>query len=120
MLRINNDINVLTLLNEKDKEGSQDRPQDKSVTKAMDIIYLYTENNDDCQFFLQEFKRLLNDYIQADKIIKSKLIERYGRNIVWCNKSGSSTIICFRSIEHEILMKSWYESRLQNEEEERL
>lgn len=115
------DCYASTMIKEKDNESSKGRPQDENVANAMDIIYWYIENYDDCQFTLQEFKGLLDDYILDDKTIKSKLIERYGRdNIVWSSKSGSPTIICFRSIEHEVLSKSWYESKLQNEKEERL
>lgn len=100
------------MVKEKEKESSKGRPLDKNVSKAIDIIYSYIENHN-CQFTLQKFEGLLDDYIPDDKTIKSKLIWCYEENnIVWSSKSGSPTIICFRDIEHDVLTKSWCESKL--------
>lgn len=82
------------------------RPLDENIALAMEDIFSYIENNEDCQFTLQELKKVLIDYVPDDKTIISKLIERYGKNIVIITKSAAMTIICFRDTQTNILSRS--------------
>lgn len=72
-------------------------PRILMVDIAMEQIYKYIEENDDCQFSLQELKNILStEYIPDDKTIKSRLTSQYGDNIIFSSKFGSNTIICLK------------------------
>lgn len=78
-------------------------PRILMVHIAMEKIYKYIEENDDCQFSIQELKNILStEYIPDDKTIKSRLSSHYGDNIIFSSKFGSNTIICFKKKHHEI------------------
>ncbi|KMQ82542.1 hypothetical protein RF55_22593 [Lasius niger] len=91
--------------------GKIGRPQDSRITSAMEKIYTYIENNDDCQFTLAELKDVCKDFTPDEKTIKSKLIERYEEKIVITTKNRSLTIICFIDVQHDLLSKAWYEKK---------
>jgi len=99
-----------------DKAG---RPLDENIVLAMEDIFDYIENNEDCQFTLGELKEVFLDYVLADKTIISKLIERYGKNII-ITKSTTMTIICFRYTQANIFNRAWYENKKSNPVEKRL
>lgn len=95
------------------------RPLDGQIIAAMENIFSYIENNDDCQFTFTELKGVLEDFKPDDKTIRKKLQERYGDRIVITNKNTGPSIVCFRYTQYDILNKTWYESKKQNPEEER-
>lgn len=95
-------------------KGDVGRPLDENIRIAMDNVFHYIENNDDCQFTLAELKDVIQGYVPDDKTIIKKLIARYGSNIVITTKSKSLTIICFRDTADNILTNSWYEERKTN------
>lgn len=101
-------------------KGDAGRPLDENIRIAMENVFHYKENNDDCQFTLAELKDMMKDYVPDDKTIITKLIARYGNNIVITTKSKSLTIICFRGTASNILTNSWYEEKKQNHCDERL
>lgn len=82
-------------------------------------IFHHIENNDDCQFTLQELKDLIKDYAPGGKTIIRKLIAQYESNILITTKSKSLTIICFRDTAANILTQPWYEYKKQNQCDER-
>lgn len=92
-------------------KGDAGHPLDENIRFAMDNVFHYIENNDDCQFTLAELKNVMKDYVPDDKTIIKKLIARYGSNIVITTKSKSLTMICFRDTATNILSNSWYEVR---------
>lgn len=92
-------------------KGDAGRPLDENIRIAMENVFHYIENNDDCQFTLAELKDIMKDYVPDDKTIIKKLIARYGNNIVITTKSKSLTIICFRDTASNILTNSWYEKK---------
>ncbi|KAL4718412.1 hypothetical protein ACJJTC_016033 [Scirpophaga incertulas] len=86
------------------------RPKDDSVNLAMEEIFQYIENNDDCQFSLQELKDIGKNPTIDNKTIKRRLKLKYGDKIIITEKKGSLTIICFIDNQYDILNKAWYEN----------
>ncbi|CAI6376577.1 unnamed protein product [Macrosiphum euphorbiae] len=85
----------------------------------MEEIFLYIENNEDCQFSLQELKGICKNKVPDDKTIKKRLKLKYGSRIIITEKQGSLTIICFIDTQHDVLNKFWQDSKQQNLNEER-
>lgn len=71
------------------------RPEDDSVNLAMEEIFQYIENNDDCQFSLEELKDIGKNPTIDNKTIKRRLKLKYSDKIIITEKKGSLTIICF-------------------------
>lgn len=113
-------LNCLIYFKRSSTENTAGRPKNEDVIVAMENIYNYIENNEDCQFTINELKEICKRDPPDDKTIKIKLKEKYGPRIIITDKRGSSAIICFNDKQHEILTKSWYSNRKQNESEERL
>ncbi|CAF4938591.1 unnamed protein product [Pieris macdunnoughi] len=87
------------------------RPEDDSVNLAMEEIFQYIKNNDDCQFSLQELKYIDKNPTIDNKSIKRRLKLKYGDKIIITEKKGSLTIICFIDNQYDILNKAWYENK---------
>lgn len=83
----------------------------------MEEIFQYIENNDDCQFSLQELKDIGKNPTIDNKTIKRILKLKYGDKIIITEKKGSLTIICFIDNQYDILNKAWYENKKQNTNE---
>ena len=89
------------------------------VDAAMEQIYKYIEENDDCQFTLQELKNVITtEHIPDEKTIKKRLIERFHDDIIISTKFGSNTIICFKKINHDVLTENWYDQKYNSKEEQ--
>ncbi|KAE9525653.1 hypothetical protein AGLY_014180, partial [Aphis glycines] len=99
--------------------GKIGRPEDNSVILAMEEIFVYIENNDDCQFSLKELKGICKNKVPDDKTIKKRLKLKYDNRIIITEKQGSLTIICFIDKQYDVLNKVWYDSKKQNIGEER-
>gem|GEM_PF-5842765 len=95
-----------TLFMKRSTEGKVGRPEDTTIILAMEDIFSYIENHDDCQFTLTELKGVCKDFIPDDKTIKSKLLQRYGKRIIITTKSKSSTIISFTDAQFDSLSKA--------------
>lgn len=54
----------------------------------MEQIFAFIENNDDCQFSLQELKGICKNKVPDDRTIKNKLKLKYDSRIVVTEKQG--------------------------------
>ncbi|KAJ8887673.1 hypothetical protein PR048_013891 [Dryococelus australis] len=70
-------------------------------------------------FTLSGLKSVISGCVPDEKIIRSKLIERYKEGVIVSGRSTSVAIICFRDTQHEFLTNAWYRNRCSNQEEER-
>uniref|UniRef100_A0A2S2R4F9 Uncharacterized protein n=1 Tax=Sipha flava TaxID=143950 RepID=A0A2S2R4F9_9HEMI len=70
------------------------RPQN-NIDAAMENVFSYIENHEDCQFTLSELKQTLTDYKPDDKTIKIKLEEKYSDRIVITAKIPGPTMYYF-------------------------
>lgn len=48
------------------------RPLDNNINEAMENVFSYIENHEDCQFTLSELKQTSTDFKPDDKTIKKK------------------------------------------------
>lgn len=64
--------------------GKIGRPESDSITLAMEKIFAFIENHDDCQFSLQELKDVCEEPYIDNRTIKSKL--KYGNRIIITEK----------------------------------
>lgn len=68
------------------------------IDMAMEAIYQYIEQSDDCQFSLDELRNVIStEYLPDNKTIKARLISHYGDNIILSSKFAYSTLICFKN-----------------------
>ena len=95
------------------------RPQDESTNVAMEQIFKYIENSDDCQFSLEELKNICKNPHLDNRTIKTRLKLKFGNKIIITEKPGKLTFICFFDNHSNILNQAWYEKKSQNKEEER-
>lgn len=95
------------------------RPQNEAINSAMDKIFTYIENSDDCQFSLDELKNICEIPTIDSRTIKMRLKLKYGNKIILTEKPGKVTFICFIDNQHHILNKAWYENKKSNEKEEK-
>lgn len=80
----------------------------------------YIENNEDqCQFSLREILNGYKGHIKTEKILKKRLIDKYGQDILIATGINRQPVICFRNTGYTILTDNWYESKKKNVEEER-
>lgn len=101
------------------EEKKKIHPQVLLVDAAMKQIYQYIEENEDCQFSMQELKNIPTlECIPDEKTIKARLISQYKDDIIFSSKFGANMIICFRKKHHEILSNAWYNQREENETDE--
>lgn len=82
--------------------GKSGHPLDNDVTTAMEVIFDFIENSDDCQFSLLDLIKLLKDYVLSELTIKRKLKEKYGDEIIIATNNKVTTI-CFRNTGYKIL-----------------
>ena len=101
------------------KSSIAGRPVSQEVTTCLNTIFKYLEEIEDCQFSLSDLSQLINDSLDS-KIIKRKLIERYGDNIIITSNKRKVPTVCFRNSGHKILSDSWYQKKHTSEKEERL
>ncbi|GFX57322.1 uncharacterized protein TNCV_3914851 [Trichonephila clavipes] len=93
-------------------------PRSLMIDTAMEQIYTYIEENDDCQFAMQELRNAITtEYIPDEKTIGKRLIDRYHDDIVISCKFGSNNI-CFKKVNHNILTENSYNQKHKSKEEE--
>ena len=100
--------------------GKVGRPKDETTNLAMEEIFTYMENSNDCQFTLNELKDVSKITSLDNRTIKVRLKLKYGDKIIITEKSGALTFICLIDNHHDILNQAWYEKKKINNEEERL
>lgn len=102
------------------KSGNVGRSIDHRIELAMEEIFSYIEENNDCQFTLKELADACTEYIPNELTIKTKLKERYEERILISIKSASLTIVCFIDMIYDVNLRAWYEKKIRNEQAERL
>jgi len=102
------------------KPSNVGRPIDHRIEVAMEEIFSYIEENDDCQFTLKELVDACTVYTPNELTIKTKLKEKYGKRIFISTKSSSLTIVCFIDTVYDVNLRVWYKNKNCNEQEERL
>lgn len=93
------------------------RPLNLNITTAIENIFSYIENHDDCQFPLSELKETLTDFKPDDKTIKKKLEEKYTDRIVITAKTPGPTIISFRDTHYNTVLTQMKQSFKNNDPE---
>lgn len=91
--------------------GQVGRPKDEAINLAMEEIFIYIENSNDCQFTLNELRDVCKTTTLDYRTIKIRLKLKYGENLIITEKSGASTFICLRDNHHDILNQAWYEKK---------
>lgn len=87
------------------------RPKDEATDRAMEEIFTYMQNSDDCQFTLNELKNICKTTTLDNRTIKLRLKLKYGDKLIITEKSGASTFICLVDNYHDILNQAWYEKK---------
>ncbi|CAH0556725.1 unnamed protein product [Brassicogethes aeneus] len=95
------------------------RPKDEAANLAMEEIFTYIENSDDCQFTLNELQNVCKTTTLDNRTIKLRLKLKYGDKLIITEKSGASTFICLVDNHHDVLNEAWYEKKKMNKKEER-
>lgn len=100
------------------KKGYRPSP---TVETAMEDIYSFLENTEECQFSLDELKsRIKGEYQIDSRTVKSRLLQKFGEDILIVDSSNKTTI-CFKNTGYKILTDNWYNTmKSSNREEERL
>jgi len=86
----------------------------------MDTIFDIIENSEECQFSISDLIDQLNGYKPDVRTVKSRLIEKYGNNLIISENSNKQPILCLRSFGDELLNENWYINRNTDGQEERL
>lgn len=97
-----------------------DVPLVDDVTSALEVIFNFIKNSDECQFSLSKLMNLIKGYVPTEKTIKRKLKEKYGNDIILSTNKNKVCIVCFRNTGYKILTNHWYEQKNADEHQERL
>lgn len=101
-------------------DGRVGRPQDEAVNSAMEEIFKFIENSDDCQFTLDELKNVCRDVALDYRTIKIRLKLKYGSRIIITEKPGKVTFICFVDNYQDILSQVWSDKKNLDEKDKRM
>jgi len=73
------------------------RPQNESIMIVMDKIYSILENSEECQFSIENdiLSCIDYEYVPDVKTIRTKLLEKYGENIVISSANKKTTTVFF-------------------------
>lgn len=95
----------------------------QDVSDAMNVIYQYMEDSDDCQFSVKELHDLVAEnkkkYI-CETTIKRRLLEQYQDNILIASTKKKASVVCFRAHGEKVLNNNWHKQKLENEEDEEI
>lgn len=96
----------------REEEGSSTqfgRKPSTEINQAMQEIYQYMEDSDECQFSLKSLHDLVdNKYTISEVTVKRKLIEHYGDHITITATQKKVPVVCFRNQCNQILSDHWY------------
>lgn len=95
------------------------RPKQENISEAMDTIFDLIKNSEECQFSISDLIDQLNGYKPDVRIVKSRLIEKYGNNVIISENSNNQPILCLRSFGDKLLNENWYINRNTDAQEER-
>ncbi|CAG4987924.1 unnamed protein product [Colias eurytheme] len=99
--------------------GKIGRPQNEDVNAAMEKIYEFLENSNDCQFTLDELKNVCPNVALDNRVLKVRLKLKYGSRIIITEKPGKLTFICFVDNYQDILSEAWSNNKKLDEKENR-
>ncbi|CAH2083873.1 unnamed protein product [Euphydryas editha] len=91
--------------------GKNGRPRDEAVILAMEEIFAYIENSDDCQFTLGELKRVCKNSNIDNRTVKLHLKLKYGDKVIITEKPGHLTFISFTDNHYTLLNQAWSEKK---------
>lgn len=95
------------------------RPAELVIEKAMEEIYQYLEEKDDCQYSLDELMEQISGEKPTLATVRDKLKKKYGHRIIFSTVRKRKTVVCFRDAGEKILNDRWYTSKCSNEKAER-
>ncbi|XP_029341748.1 uncharacterized protein LOC100571724 isoform X2 [Acyrthosiphon pisum] len=105
--------------NPVDENKKRGRPQDEDLANAFSNLCDFLESENECQFGLH----FLNEKMEGtcdEKTLKNKLINKYGDDIIITKSHGRKSVVSFKNTGFKVLTNAWYDSKKENEEEERL
>lgn len=91
--------------------GKVGRPKDEAMDLAMEEIFTYIENSDECKFTLNELSNVCKTTTLDNRTLKIRLKLKYGDKLIITEKSGASTFTCLKDNHHDILNQAWYEKK---------
>lgn len=89
------------------------RPPDIVRVEAFQKLCQYLENNEECQYSLNELAETMDSFLDGHKgyetkYLKEKLKQQYGDQIIITNLKGwSENIVTFRDRGHQVLRELW-------------
>lgn len=101
--------------------GSVGRPKNEELESSFIDVCNHLENADDCQHSLEELLQIMEvKYRPSAIVLKKKLKEKYGEDIIIADTKSKATVVCFRGTGNKILNEAWYSRKEQDEKLERL
>lgn len=98
--------------------SSSDIP-DQRVNNAMQLIYNYIENHEECQFSMEEIQTVGKNEL-SDKTILKYLQIKYGDDITIITRPRKDTTICYSGTRSFPVDEFWYLVREEKKEDERI
>ena len=81
-----------------------------NVDEAMESIYLCLEENaEECQFSLDDLLNQIEGEYRPDiHTVKTRLLKKYGDDILIVESANKPTIVCFRNTGYKLITDTWY------------
>lgn len=102
------------------------RPVNDIMQTAFENVCIDIENDfENCQFSFKEiYEKLINTLppeIEAwsEKYLKTKIVEKYGNNVVISDRPGKSSVFCFRDNCEKLINDEWCKQKNVSPQEER-
>lgn len=102
----------------------QGRQVDEEKSSAFQLLCKFLEDNDECQFTIDELLSTLNTLnptevnVYSKKHLKRKLEKHYGEFITITETKGKCSTVCFSGCSSRILTDKWYGDRKIKHEDE--
>ncbi|KMQ88812.1 hypothetical protein RF55_11637 [Lasius niger] len=93
-----------------------------NVDEAMEAIYFYLEeNSEECQFSLDDLMNQIEGGYRPDiRTVKSRLLQKYGDDILIVKTAQKSAVVCFRNTGYKLITDKFYANKSSDEQKERL
>jgi len=109
---------------ERSRSTLRGRPQSIEIISAINIVYNYIEDNDDCQFSIYELedviKKKTKEFPMSTTTLKAKLLEYYGDVIIITSNKNNVLTVCLSNVGHKVLSDNSYKERNLDENTEKL
>ncbi|GBL98675.1 hypothetical protein AVEN_19720-1 [Araneus ventricosus] len=94
----------------------------RNVDEVMEYIYSYLEEKSgECQFSMEELLNQIQGEFYPDiRTVKTRRFKKYGEDIVIAETCNQKCTVCFRNLGYKILIKSWYDNKKSDPQEEKL